>query len=794
MFAPRWLKRKVFFLTLLVGTGAYLSSISLPVPAIQAASGSAYGIDAYLSSRMNSSEMTTAGALLTELSAGWTKQEFIYENIGGPTGTNYGADEEAIANTKPHGIAILGQLNFAATTPPSVDDWEAYVANVVGHFAGDVDAWEILNEPNDSARPGRQMSGAVYYQYLERSATKIRSLDPTATIVTAGTASVDAGWLSELASASGCSNFDAFGIHPYRNITPEEIKFGEGDMANYIGTAAAVIRRQCPGKNLWLTEFGLQSGTVGATKQGNYLARGYLTARTIPEVDKALSYLFRDDSSGSWGVVDSTFGKKSAFTALRDVFANTDAAFSEEVIVVDRRLVDELESTAGWGQQFNNNATATLSTTTGIDGTALQAAYTFSGGTGAVILTKEVAIADTPTAIGVYLNGDNSRHIWRLRFTDAEGETFQAVVGDLQSGWRYYQVDLANTGAMSSWGGNGTVQFPIKFNSLVVDKHTSVTSGTVKMDAVVSVYGEHDFRALRFGSTVAAWKAAGSAVASVCGQSVTLTEAPTYLTGKGSCSSNAITRTQTVTATPTPTPTATTSTPTPTATTVTPTSTPTTTIPTVTPAPTVTPTPTPTKTTTPTPSPTPTETTPTSPPPHPHAPTISQAVSWVRVNGQDLDLTQAAVAAQGDTLQLGVVNQTAGANESVTVTVYSDPVQYAIISDASGHWSLEIPTSSLEPGEHRIEYETPTKPKTELMKFTLLLPPTPSPTVTTPTPTLEPVATIPPRPEAERLFERVPVWLWVVLISGLLVFVLIFFKLRSHLHGKFGVGRKTKLV
>lgn len=789
MYSPRWLKRKMILLASLIGLGAYLAGLSSPSAVIQAASGSAYGIDAYLSSRMNSSEMTSAAALLDELAAGWTKQEFIYENIGGPAGTNYGADEEAITNTKAQGIAILGQLNFAATAPPSVEDWETYVANVVGHFAADVDAWEVLNEPNDAARPGRQMSGSVYYQYLERSANKIRALDPSATIVTAGTASVDAGWLSDLATASGCNNFDAFGIHPYRNITPEEIKFGEGDMANYIGTAAAVVRRQCPGKKLWLTEFGLQSGTVGATKQGNYLARGFLTARMIPEVDKVLSYLFRDDSSGSWGVVDANFGKKSAFTTVKDVLTNTDAAFSEEVIVVDRRLIDELASTDGWGQQFNNNASASLSTTSGIDGTALQAAYTFSGGTGAVILTKEVSIDATPTALGVYLSGDNSRHIWRLRFTDAEGETFQAVVGDLQSGWRYYQVDLANTGAMSSWGGNGTVQFPIKFNSLVVDKHTSVTTGTVKMDAVVAVYGEHDFRSLKFGSTVAAWKASGSAAASVCGQSVTLTETPTYLTGRGSCSSNVITRVQTETVTPTPTETTTTSTPTPTATTTTPTTAPTTTTPSPTPTQTTTASPTATKTTaspTTTPTPTPAETTSTPPPPPPHAASIAAAMSWVRVNGLDHDLALDVTVTQGDTIQIGVLNQTVGANETVTVFIYSDPMIQTISADAEGHWSLEVPTAALLPGEHRIEYETPTRPKAELMKFTVLSAPTPTPSITTPSPTPSIPESTSPAPTSwqDEIRDLLPIWTWVLLIIGGLGFLLLVLRLRRHLHRK----------
>lgn len=94
---------------------------------------------------------------------------------------------------------------------------------------------------------------------------------------------------------------------------------------------------------------------------------------------------------------------------------------------------------------------------------------------------------------------------------------------------------------MNSWGGDGAIQYPIKFNSIVLDRDSGASSGTVKVDSLIGVTGSADFKALKFGSTVAAWKADGSGSASVCGQNLTLTEAPTYLSGMSSCSSNGIT-------------------------------------------------------------------------------------------------------------------------------------------------------------------------------------------------------------------------------------------------------------
>lgn len=500
-----------------------------------------YGIGSFLSTRMSDSEGTTTAGLLGELGVGWTRQEFLYEDIGGPSGTNYSPNDDALNKLAAQGIKVLGLLNYSGT-PPSGTDWEAYVANVVSHYSAKVDAWEVMNEPNDVARPERYMSGATYNDYLARSSNMIRVHDSSATILGGAVAMVDTSWLGELVSAGGCSYLDAFSIHPYRTVEPETVKYGEGDLANYIGTAVQLIRRNCPSKKLWLSETGYRASQVGADNQANWLARSYMLARIYPEVDQVFSYLFRDDGSGDWGVVDSGFSKRSAFARVQQAFAATgNQEFDDEIVVVDRTLVDGLDSTTDWGQQFSINATANLTTTTGVHGGGLQIGYSFSASSAAAIVTKEIPISGQPTALGLYIYGDNSRAIWRLRLTDAQGETFQTLLGQGLSGWAYRQVDLSNTSVMNSWGGDGAIQYPIKFNSIVLDRDGGASSGTVKVDSLVAVSGAADFKALKFGTTVAAWKADGSGSASVCGQTMTLTEAPVYLSGMSGCSSNGIT-------------------------------------------------------------------------------------------------------------------------------------------------------------------------------------------------------------------------------------------------------------
>ncbi len=519
---------------------AFAWLLFMPLAHVQAVG---LGVDAFLSTRTNSVQMGTAAGLLADMGASWTRQEFNYENIGGPTGANYGADEEALVNAATRDIKTLGLLNYSASTPPSVADWTAYVSNVVGHFANQVDAWEVLNEPNDSASGARQMSAAVYQTYLAPSYDAIKAADPTATVVSAGTAAVDTGFIKGLFAAGGCSKLDGIGIHPYRTIAPETIKFGEGDFINYINTAAGLIRSSCPGKKLWLTEFGLRSDTAGVQTQANYLARSFLMARAIPEVETILSYNLRDDSSGAWGVVDTDFAKKSSYNQLKQVMQATGGQnYDGDITITERGLIDDVETTSGWGQQFNNHATATVSMVSGgIDNSqAMQVGYNFSASSAAVILTKDQKLTGQPTAIGIHMYGDNSNLIWRVRFKDANGETFQALLGNPISGWSYQQFDFSYTDAMTSWNGDGKIQYPITFNSVVVDRNGGPTTGTVLFDKIVAIYGPADLHAYKFGSTVAAWKGLNFQTVSICGRNVEVSEVPTYIENVSACQSNSI--------------------------------------------------------------------------------------------------------------------------------------------------------------------------------------------------------------------------------------------------------------
>lgn len=507
-----------------------------------------FGIDGFLSTRMNSGEMTTAADLIGAMDAKWVRQEFNYNNIGGANGTNFGADDEAADKSIAKGLSIFGLLSFSER--PNSTDWESFVGNTVGHFKDKVKNWEIFNEEND------YLSASGYNDYLQKSYDKIKSIDSGAKVITGGTSEVAVDFLEGLASAGGCNNFDAIGIHPYRGGNPEKMEFGKENMRGNINQAVAFLNRRCSGKKIWVTEVGYKSNEVGESNQANWLARSFILAATIGDVERATSYNFRDDNSGQWGVVNSSFGKKESYNRVKDAFANlNNKNFSDVVLATSQSLLDDMNSTDGWDKD-QSNATVSFSSVGGRHDNAVKLNYSFTSGSAYAELKKPIQTPSGITGFGVWIKGDNSKNLWRFRFKDSNGETFQYLVGTVPSEWNYYVIDIAN-GARSSFGGDGSIQYPITFQSILIDRNGGASSGSGYIDDITAITGANDFYAYRFGSTAVAWKVSGSGSANICGQNVTLGESPTFLGVNPSSCVSTISGAEAPTATSEPSPTAT---------------------------------------------------------------------------------------------------------------------------------------------------------------------------------------------------------------------------------------------
>ena len=83
-----------------------------------------------------------------------------------------------------------------------------------------------------------------------------------------------------------------------------------------------------------------------------------------------------------------------------------------------------------------------------------------------------------PRVVGMWVLGDESRDVLRLRFSDRSGQTFQVDHGVIDwSGWKWVEMPLDGSSA-HSWGGagDGAVQYPIRWEAMVLLDNGKVRS------------------------------------------------------------------------------------------------------------------------------------------------------------------------------------------------------------------------------------------------------------------------------------------------------------------------------
>jgi hypothetical protein len=94
-------------------------------------------------------------------------------------------------------------------------------------------------------------------------------------------------------------------------------------------------------------------------------------------------------------------------------------------------------------------------------------------------LTK---VEGQPKVMGMWVYGDNSNNVLRMRYRDETGQTFQPNGTSINwTGWRYYEFPLDGSGGF--WGGanDGQIHYPIQLDSLfILDSiHTENNKGEI---------------------------------------------------------------------------------------------------------------------------------------------------------------------------------------------------------------------------------------------------------------------------------------------------------------------------
>jgi len=507
------------------------------------AQAASFGVGAYVNS-IPGGNRGTAVSRLTELGATWTRIE-----IGYSTSPDWAPSDDAISQLRGAGVNIILLVGYHDAFS-SHDTFKAWITTLAGKYGGSVQAWEIFNEADN------YLSGAAYADYLKDAHPLIKAVNSGATVIASGISARQqaSSFWNGMWDAGAGGSLDALGLHPYRSGAPETKDFNTGNFVDSIKLATSSVASHGGGKSVWLTEFGWRNGTVGDADQANHLARAFALAATVSGVEVIVSFNFYDNAEGgSYGLLNGDFSKKQSFGTVQSVIQNLKGkGFSGYIDASSSTSIANFESgLAGWDTKETSGGSLALAEGSGRSGKGMVMNYSFSDAAGYAVAKRSMSLG-TPTGLSVWINGQASSSVWKFRIKDAAGETFQFDAGSSKAGWNQYTFDIANDKAQTSWGGNGGIDFPVSFDSIVLDNQGGSSSGSATVDDITAITGGGDLYALKFGSTLAYWKLSGTSTSSVCGQSLSFTQTPQFATVgecEGASTSSAPPSTQSTTST-----------------------------------------------------------------------------------------------------------------------------------------------------------------------------------------------------------------------------------------------------
>ena len=166
-------------------------------------------------------------ALMDELGIDWVRNDFYWHEIESKKGKwCFEKYDRMVNDNRNSGRKILATLGFDVgwihkngkrkdvIHKDHLPDFLEYVEQVVTRYKGQVDAWEIWNEPNV---PIRFWNGTPkeFYALVKATAEKIRACDPDAVIVGGVFFLVPDNFIRNMWKSGAMDNLDALSMHPY---------------------------------------------------------------------------------------------------------------------------------------------------------------------------------------------------------------------------------------------------------------------------------------------------------------------------------------------------------------------------------------------------------------------------------------------------------------------------------------------------------------------------------------------------------------------------------------------------
>ena len=177
----------------------------------------------------------------------WVKQRFEWRNIEKTEDDAFEWQEpDRVLNAiNSAGLGVIARLDnqpewaradqiFPGTGPPDkMGDWKEFVEDFVKRYKGNIQAYEIWNEPNLSREWGNSApDAAAYVEMLRIAHQAIKRVDPQALVISAGLSPTtevsergrsDVMFLREMYQAGAAQYFDILGVHAPGYKAPPEM-------------------------------------------------------------------------------------------------------------------------------------------------------------------------------------------------------------------------------------------------------------------------------------------------------------------------------------------------------------------------------------------------------------------------------------------------------------------------------------------------------------------------------------------------------------------------------------------
>jgi hypothetical protein len=187
--------------------------------------------------RPNTPDLDARLAAMQQAGIKWGRQDFTWKNIEKIKGEYvWEPYDELVAKCHKHGLLIFGNFAYGPDfhDPRTAEGVEAYCAfarAAVKRYAGQIDYWQIWNEPNGGFWKG---SPEQYARLLAASGQAIHDANSKAKVLGLNMAFCDVLWAEKILKLVPYDCFDIACFHPYRPPSAPEEKFDWWELDQYV--------------------------------------------------------------------------------------------------------------------------------------------------------------------------------------------------------------------------------------------------------------------------------------------------------------------------------------------------------------------------------------------------------------------------------------------------------------------------------------------------------------------------------------------------------------------------------